>query len=183
MFNIEEEIKKRLYFSNKEIALLASFFVLMLADNFVWTLGPMIGNVVYGLVDGLLLIIAAIVIGRRYTILTLGVVRTLAEFIIAGAFVGSLTAFSYVICAIALEAILLTSKPYAENLKVNVIGTGVYGLLSRITFLAISMKFYGMVLPGWLLAFMLIVPLISFAVGGLIGTRLGKRVKTILFSI
>lgn len=175
--------RNKFYFSNKEITLLAAFFVLLLADNFIWTLGPMVGNVIYGVVEGVILIVAAIVVGKKYTMVTLGFVRTLAEFIIVGAFVGSLTAFSYIICAIILEVILLTSDSYGESLKTNIIGTAFYGIVSRIVFLGISMIFYGMVLPNSLLAFMVIVPTISFTIGGLIGTSFGKRVKTILFSI
>lgn len=57
--------KNKFYFSNKEIALLAAFFVLLLADNFIWTLGSMVGNVIYGLVEGIILIVAAIVIGKK----------------------------------------------------------------------------------------------------------------------
>ncbi|WP_155930803.1 hypothetical protein [Methanobrevibacter oralis] len=45
------------------------------------------------------------------------------------------------------------------------------------------MTFYGMVLPNSLLAFMVIVPTISFAIGGFIGTSFGKRVKKVLFSV
>lgn len=175
--------KSKFYFSNKEIALLAAFFVLLLADNFIWALGPMVGNVVYGVVEGIILIVASIVIGKKYTMITLGFVRTLAEFIIAGAFVGSLTAFSYIICAVFLEVILMTYNPYGESLKINVIGSAVYGIISRIVFLGVSMTFYGMVLPNSLLAFMVIVPTISFAIGGFIGTSFGKRVKKVLFSV
>ena len=71
--------KSKFYFNNKEIALLAAFFVLLLADNFIWALGPMVGNVVYGVVEGIILIVASIVIGKKYTMITLGFVRTLSR--------------------------------------------------------------------------------------------------------
>ena len=175
--------KNKFYFNNREIAMLAAFLALLLATNLIWITGHVVGNVIYGIVEGLLMITAAIVIGKKYTVLTLGVARTIAEILIAGAFVGSLTAFTFLINAIVLEAILQSSKPYAGSLKINVAGTAVYGLVTRIVFIGISVVFYGMVLPTWLLAFMIIVPVITFAIGGFLGDRIGNRVKTAISSM
>jgi len=102
--------KNKFYFNNREIVMLAAFLALLLATNLIWITGYVVGNVIYGIVEGLLMITAAIVIGKKYTVLTLGVARTIAEILIAGAFVGSLTAFTFLINAIVLEAILQSSK-------------------------------------------------------------------------
>jgi hypothetical protein len=56
-------------------------------------------------------------------------------------------------------------------------------LVTRIVFIGISVVFYGMVLPTWLLAFMIIVPVITFAIGGFLGDRIGNRVKNAISSM
>jgi len=74
-------------------------------------------------------------------------------------------------------------KLFYNHQKINVAGTAVYGLVTRIVFIGISVVFYGMVLPTWLLAFMIIVPVITFAIGGFLGDRIGNRVKNAISSM
>ena len=181
--DVQNSQKNKFYFNNREIAMLAAFLALLLSTNLIWITGYVVGNVIYGIVEGLLMITAAIVIGKKYTVLTLGVARTIAEILIAGAFVGSLTAFTFLMNALVLEAILQLSKPYAGSLKINVAGTAVYGLVTRIVFIGISVVFYGMVLPNWLLTFMIVVTVITFAMGRFLGDRIGNRVKSAISSM
>jgi len=175
--------KNRFYFNNREIVMLAAFSALLLSTNLIWILGYVVGNVIYGIVEGILLITAAVVIGKKYTVLTLGIVRTIAEIFIAGAFVGSLTAFGFLASAAALEAVLQLYKPYAASLKINVAGMALYGLVARIVFITVSVFVYGMVLPNWLLAFMIIVPVVTFAIGGFLGHNIGNRAKNAVETI
>lgn len=138
------------------------------------------GNIFYGAVLGTILTVAAIVIDKKYTILTLGIVATLIDFMMGSGFFMVIPTF---ISAIGFEAVLLTSEPYAGSMKINIIGAATFGILSRISFSGFNMVFFGMVLPDWMFAFMLFVPILSFALGGLIGTSMGKRIKTSLISL
>ncbi|MDI9614587.1 hypothetical protein [Methanothermobacter sp.] len=171
------------HFTNREIAMLAAFSVLLLSVDLIWILGPILGNIIYGIIDGIILITAAIVIGRRYTVLNLGIIRTIVEIFIAGAFVGTLTAFDYLVSALVLETILQFSTPYAANLRINVLGMTLYGLVTRLMFITISVFIYGMILPLWLMLFMIIVPVITYAIGGFIGHGVGNRVKNTVTAI
>lgn len=176
----ENKNKNMFYFNNKEIALLGAFLILILACNFIWVLGYIGGNIFYGVVVGTIFTVAAIVIDKKYTILTLGIVATLIDLMMGSGF---FMVIPTLIGAICFEAILLTSKPYAGSMKFNVIGAATFGILSRISFLGINIAFFDMVLPDWMFAFMLFVPIFSFALGGLIGTSMGQRIKTSLVSL
>jgi len=175
--------RKKFYFTNRDVVMLAAFSALLLGTDFVWILGPFVGNMIYGVIEGILLITAAIIINKRYTVLTLGIVRTTVEIFVASAFVGTLTAFDFLASALVLEAVLQLYGPYASSLRINVLGMILYGLVTRTMFISISVFVYGMVLPGWLLAFMMIVPLITYAIGGFLGHKIGKRVKYVVETI
>lgn len=54
--------------------MIAVFFALLIMSGFVWFAGPALGISLHGILWGIILITAAIVIRKKYTILTLGVI-------------------------------------------------------------------------------------------------------------
>jgi hypothetical protein len=175
--------KTRFYFTNKEIVMIAAFFALMMFSEIIWVGGLLIGNIFYGIVEGIIVITAALVIGKKYTILTLGIVKTIVEFSLANMYGGTLVALSYLAAAIVLEIIFQVSGSYGNNLKIDVIGATVYGTVLRVTGVSITVFFYGMTLPLWLIIILVILPIIPFTIGGFLGYKLGERVKNVVESV
>ena len=76
---MDNQNRNKFYFNNKETALISTFLVMLLIGGCVWFAGPVIGIIFYGIVWGIILTIAAIVVNKKYTILVLGVVYTLID--------------------------------------------------------------------------------------------------------
>ncbi|OPY23608.1 MAG: hypothetical protein A4E27_01450 [Methanobacterium sp. PtaU1.Bin242] len=179
-----EKEKSRFYFTNREIALIAAFFALMIMAGFIWFAGPLLGIALHGILWGIILITAAIVIGKKYTILTLGVIYTLIDFSSANMYGGTLTALNTLAGAIVLEAILQMASPYASKLKLDLIGIFLFGLVSRTVYVFVIVFVYGMTLPLWLAAGYYILPhLITFPIGGYLGFKMGNKVKNVIESV
>lgn len=181
----EEIIKKtRFYFTNREIVMIAAFFALMIMSGFVWFAGPAVGIPLHGILWGIILIAAAIVIGKKYTILTIGVIYTLIDFSSANMYGGTLTALNTLAGAVVLEAILQMASPYASKLKLNLIGIFLFGLVSRAVYISIIVFVYGMTIPLWLAVGYYILPhLITFPIGGYLGFKIGNKVKNVVEAV
>ena len=170
-------------FTTHDITMIAVFFALMQVVEIIWIPGPIIGHLAYGILFGIVLITAAIVIGKKYTILTLGILNTILNLFFAHMYGGTLAAFSYLTAAIALEGILQISKPYAGNQKINIIGATLYGFVSRVTFVIILVFVYGWVLPSWIIIGTIVSFTIEFGIGGYLGHRFGNKIKNVVESL
>lgn len=62
---------------NVTLVMMAAFLALMMVAEAIWILGSVFSPFGIGIYYGAVLIIAAIVIGKRYTILTLGIAKTI----------------------------------------------------------------------------------------------------------
>lgn len=62
--------------------MMAAFLALMMVAEAIWILGSVFSPFGIGIYYGAVLIIAAIVIGKRYTILTLGIAKTIIMLLI-----------------------------------------------------------------------------------------------------
>ncbi|MEN4006704.1 MAG: hypothetical protein PQ975_12420 [Methanobacterium sp.] len=180
---VPEKQKNRFYFTNQEIAKLAAFFALWMVFEVVWLAGPIVGNLVYGIFAGIVLISAARVVGKKYTILTLGIVKTIGELFFAHMYGGTLAALSFLAAAIVLEMILRLSSPYGDNLKINVLGAAISGFAGSLAFVFIIVWIYGMVLPQWIIIARILVPIIPYTIGGFLGYKIGNRVKNVVESV
>lgn len=175
--------KNRFYFTNKDIAMLAAFLVLLFITQFIWFAGPVAGTIFQGILWGIVLITAALVLGKKYTILTLGVIYTLIDFSSANMYGGTLAALNTLAGAIVLEAVLQITWPYASDLKLDLVGIFLFGLVSRTVYASILIYIYGMTLPLWVIMGLIIPHLITFPIGGYLGYKMGKNVKKVLGSV
>ncbi len=171
-----ETPKARFYFTNREIAMIAVFIALLFVVDMVWIV-PYFAIFIYGIFYGMVLIIAARVIGKNNTIFLIGIVNTVINLAFAQMYGGTLVAFAYLAGAIGLEGVLRLSKPYGTNRNMAVIGALAYGLVSRATAIAIMVFLYNLTLPSWLTIGAIVLFAITFPIGGFIGFRIGGRVK------
>ncbi len=149
----------------------------------IWVLGTVVGIIIYPIVFGTILIVSAVVIGKKYSILIIGTVLTIINLSTAHMYGGTLAALAYLAGAIALEGVLQLSKPYGANRVISVAGAFAYGLVARLTYVVVIVLIYGMVLPMWAIIGLIGVPLISYSIGGLLGYQIGIKVKNILESV
>lgn len=170
-------------FSTRDVTLLAAFLALMMVAEVVWVLGTIASNFFYGILFGAVLIIAAIVVGKKYTILTLGIVKTLIELFLAPMYGGTLVALSYLAGAIVMEVVLQFSGKYAANKKMNIIGAVLYAFSSRLVALLIVIFIYGMTLPKYLVVAYIAINMVTYAIGGFLGNKIGVKVKNTLESV
>lgn len=179
-----EKQRNRFYFTNKEIVMIAAFFALMILSGLIWFAGPALGILLHGILWGIILITAAIVIGKKYTILTLGVIYTLIDFSSANMYGGTLSALNTVAGALVLEAVLQMTIPYASRLKLDLLGIFLFGLVSRTVYVLIIVFVYGLTLPIWLAVGYYILPhLITFPIGGYLGFKMGNKMKNVMESV
>lgn len=170
--------KSNFYFSNKEIALISIFLVMLLIGGCVWFAGPIIGIVFHGIVWGIILTIAAIVVNKKYTILVLGVVYTLIDFISASMYGGTLSALNTLAGVLILEYFLQLSKDYASNFKIDLIGMILFALVTRTVYVFIVTFVYGMNIPFFLAISYFIAPhLVTFPIGCWLGYEMSNRIK------
>lgn len=94
-----------------------------------------------------------------------------------------MAALAYLTGAIILESVLQLSKPYGGNRTISIVGAFAYGAVSRVTYVAIIVLVYGMALPIWAVISLICVPLIPYAIGGLLGYQIGIKVKNTLESV
>ncbi|OPY23610.1 MAG: hypothetical protein A4E27_01452 [Methanobacterium sp. PtaU1.Bin242] len=170
-------------FTKRDIAMMAAFLALMMVAEAIWILGSVFAPFGIGIYYGAVLIIAAIVIGKRYTILTLGIAKTIIMLLIPDTYGGSLAAICYLIGAIVLESALYLSEPYAENLKTDLLGILGYGIIYWGVYAAILTMVYGMALPQWAIIIGFVVYPGSFLLGGFLGYKLGNKVKNVIESV
>lgn len=179
---ISEIQKNRFYFTNREITMLAVFIALLFVVDVVWV-APFLAIFIYGIFYGMVLIIAARVMGKKGTILIIGIVTTVINLAFAHMYGGTLVAFAYLTGAISLEGVLRLSKPYGENRNMAVAGALAYGIVSRSTAIATMVFVYGMILPSWLTIGAIVLFAITFPIGGLLGYKIGKKVKNVVESV
>jgi hypothetical protein len=170
-------------FTKRDIVMMAAFLALLFVAEVVWVLGMVIGNIVYPIVFGAILIITATVIGKKYSILIIGIVLTIINLSTAHLYGGTLAALAYLTGAIALEGVLQLSKPYGGNRTISIVGAFAYGVVSRLTYVGVIVLIYGMVLPIWAIVALIAVPLIPYAIGGLLGYQIGVKVKGTVESV
>lgn len=170
-------------FTKRDIVMMAAFLALLFVAEVVWVLGTVIGNIIYPIVFGAILIIAANVIGKKYSILIIGIVLTIINTSTAHLYGGTLAALAYLTGAIALEGVLQLSKPYGGNRIISVAGAFAYGVVSRLTYVGVIVLIYGMTMPLWAMVALIAVPLIPYAIGGLLGYQIGVKVKGTLESV
>jgi hypothetical protein len=182
--NTIKKQKNRFYFTNKEIVMIAAFFALMILSGFIWFAGPVLGITLHGILWGIILITAAIVIRKKYTILTLGVIYTLIDFSSANMYGRTLTAINTLVGAIALEAVLQMASPYASKLKLDLVGIFLFGLVSRTVYVFIIVFVYGMTFPlGLAVGYYILPHRITFPIGGYLGFKMGNKVKNVMESV
>ncbi len=171
-------------FTKRDIVMMAAFLALLMMSGFVWFAGPLMGMTLHGILWGILLICAAIVIRKKYTILTLGIIYTLIDFFSANMYGGTLSALNTLAGAIVLETVLQMSTPYASKLKLDLIGIFLFALVSRTVYVFIIVFVYGMTLPLWMAIGSYILPhLITFPIGGYLGFKIGNKVKNVMESV
>jgi len=170
-------------FTKRDIVMMAAFLALLFVAEVVWVLGTVIGNIIYPIVFGAILIIAANVIGKKYSILIIGIVLTIINTSTAHLYGGTLAALAYLTGAIALEGVLQLSKPYGGNRIISVAGAFAYGVVSRLTYVGVIVLIYGMTMPLWAMVALIAVPLIPYAIGGLLGYQIGVKVKGTVESV
>ncbi|OPY23607.1 MAG: hypothetical protein A4E27_01449 [Methanobacterium sp. PtaU1.Bin242] len=170
-------------FTTRDVTLMAAFFALMMVTEVVWVVGPVAGNFFYGILFGAVLITAAIVVGKKYTILTLGIVKTIVELFFAPMYGGTFMALSYLAGAIVLEAVLQLSGSYASNKKMNIVGSVLYAFSNRLASMLIVIFIYGMTLPAYLVVAYIVINMVTFAIGGFMGNKIGVKVKNTLESV
>ncbi|BDZ68086.1 hypothetical protein [Methanobacterium ferruginis] len=173
----------RFDFSKRDIVMMAAFLALMFLVGMIWLAGTVVGTLFHGILFGMVLIAAAVVIGKRYTILALGLVYTLIDFSSAHMYGGTLTALNTLAGAVVLELVLRSTPEYAMNLKLDVIGSTLYGFVSRVVYVAIMVLVYGLYLPLWTIAALIVPHIITFAIGGYLGYKLGGKAKNVLESV
>jgi len=170
-------------FTKRDIVMMAAFLALLMVAEVIWVLGTVVGIVIYPLVFGTILIVAAVVIGKKYSILIIGTVLTIINLFTAHMYGGTLAALAYLTGAIALEGVLQLSKPYGASRVMSVAGAFAYGLVSRLTYVVVIVLIYGMALPMWAIVGLICVPLIPYAIGGLLGYQIGVKVRNTLESV
>ena len=170
-------------FIKRDIVMMAAFLALMMAVEVVWVVGPVIGNMIYPVIFGAILITAARVIRKRYSILILLAVDTIITLSTAHLYGGTLAAVAYITGAIPLEGVLQLRDPYGENKNMDLLGILAYGLVSAVTYVAVMVLIYGMPLPIWAMIGLIIVLLVPYVFGGFIGFRMGGRVKNVMESM
>lgn len=170
-------------FTKRDIVMMAAFLALLIVVEVLWVLGQVVGSLIYPAVFGAILITASTVIGKKYSILIIGIVLTIINTSSAHLYGGTLAALAYLTGAIALEGVLQLSKTYGENRIVAVVGAFAYGIVSRLTYVGVIVLVYGMVLPAWAIVALIFVPLVPYAIGGFLGYQIGLKVKNTLESV
>lgn len=75
-------------FTKRDIVMMAAFLALMMVAEAIWILGSVFAPFGIGIYYGAVLIIAAIVISKRYTILTRGIAKTIIMLLIPDTYGG-----------------------------------------------------------------------------------------------
>ena len=170
-------------FIKRDIVMMAGLLALMMSVEVVWVVGPVIGNMIYPVIFGAILITAARLNRKRYSILILLAVDTIITLSTAHLYGGTLAAVAYITGAIPLEGVLQLRDPYGENKNMDLLGILAYGLVSAVTYVAVMVLIYGMALPIWAMIGLIIVLLVPYVFGGFIGFRMGGRVKNVMESM
>ncbi|MHA1381153.1 MAG: hypothetical protein ACTSRG_22525 [Candidatus Helarchaeota archaeon] len=181
--NNEKEVKKR--FTTQDIAVIAAFIAILNIIEMIWVFGTYfwyIIYVIYGILIGIFSITAALVVGKRYTILVIGIVNTILNLFFAHMYGGTLVAFTYLIDAAILEAFLFFSKPYGGNWKLDVFGRALGALVCKY-YTFIIWYINGLTYPMWFVTIGLTIWTLSFAIGGYLGYRFGNKIKPVITSI
>ncbi len=165
--------------------MLAVFIALLQLAGLIWLIRELIYVVlgVHAVLWGLLLTTAAHVVGKRYTILAIGIINTIIGVFIAPAFGGPLAALCYLTPAVVLETVLYFSAVYGADPKVDAVGCALYGFVERITLYGVLIFIYGYYLPDWLVWPAILICTGLFPVGSYLGYRLGKKVKVVVESV
>ncbi|MGQ4876370.1 MAG: hypothetical protein ACP6IY_20090 [Promethearchaeia archaeon] len=124
------EDEKKARFTAHDIPLLAALIAILFVIEFVWvfrTSGYLIFLVqgVYVLMIGIIIVTAAIVINKKFTLLIMGAIHTLINLPFAHLYGEPLAALSYLIWYGILELFIYLSEPYGENHVLNIIAMGV----------------------------------------------------------
>lgn len=170
-------------FTKRDIVMMAAFLALMVLSGFLWLAGIVVGAIFHGILWGIILVTAAIVIGKKYTILILGLIYTIINVSLANMYGGALAGLNTFAGALVLELIIQMASPYASDLKLDLIGIFLFGLVSRTTYALIIIYIYGMVLPLWAIIGLILPHLITFPIGGYLGYKIGNKVKNVIESV
>ena len=177
--NEKEKIAR---FTTRDIPLLAAFIAILNVIEFIWafrTSGYLILLVqgIYAIMTGIIIITAAIVINKKFTLLIIGAINTLINIPFAYLWGGPLAALSYLVWYGILELFIYFSEPYGENRFLNIIAMGVAVLIERL-YMVLIMFITGLYFPIELIVIGIILMIIFSMVGAYIGYNFGLKVRT-----
>ncbi len=102
-------------FNKRDIVMMAAFLALMVLSGFLWLAGIVVGAIFHGILWGIILVTAAIVIGKKYTILILGLIYTIINVSLANMYGGALAGLNTFAGALVLRDI-----PFWSGFKNNI---------------------------------------------------------------
>jgi len=177
--------KEQKRFTIHDITRMAIFIALWFTSSFVWVLGGdnFIVEWIYGILTTMILIIAALIIGKRFTIILMGTIYTAINLFFWLFVYGPLTAIMFITGTATLEFTLLFSKPYGASYKIDIGGGALYGFILQSTYYLILVFINGMYFPMWYLSISILNFILSGAAGGYLGYRLGNKIKPVVESI
>ncbi|MHA1381154.1 MAG: hypothetical protein ACTSRG_22530 [Candidatus Helarchaeota archaeon] len=191
--NIQENNNKTdTRFTTHDITRIAVLIAIMFVKDFIWMIGAF--TIVYfrifvlewiaSLLDVMILIVAALIIGKRFTVsimmIIYGVLTALFFVFMGGSF---LLIIVYVFGGFSLEAVLFFSKPYGDNTRIDVVGGILYGFTLRSTWYIVLTFIIGQYFELWFIYVSIINFTIGAAIGGYLGYRFGKKIEHVTESI
>lgn len=183
----EHEERKTTRFTTRDIPLIAAFIGILNVIEFIWAFratGYLILLVqgIYAIMTGIMIITAAIVIGKKFTLLIIGAINTLINIPFAYLYGGPLAAFSYLIWYGIIEIFIYSSEPYGEKRKRNIIAMGV-AVLSERLYMVLIMFIAELYFPIELIVIGIILMVIISMIGAYLGYNFGIKVRTTISSI
>lgn len=126
-------------------------------------------------------VLCARVTGLRFAVLILGLCEALLGLVFSAAYGGPLFALYPFSEALALQGVFLVTRTNGENLKANMLGGALFGLVGGIFFfIIIGMWIMKQVFPPWYVGLRFLSIVVTSTVGGYVAYRVGNRLRGVV---
>ena len=174
------QIKKEFTPTVRQTAQMALFFAALLVVGF--SISPFAGAVwlwfavdwYYSGATLALYILCARVTGYRFAVLILGICNGLLS-IAFMAYGGPIMVLYSFLPPLLLQVVFLLSHTNGEDLKFDLAGSALYGIVAGCTFFFLLVGVVEMEFPSWLIWPRILSITVTSAFGGFLGWRIGKR--------
>jgi hypothetical protein len=181
-------MKKALFpLSTKQIVQIALFLAALLAVEFSTVVAAgatwlwFVFDWYYCVALIVIYVLCARVTGLRFAVLILGLCEALISLVFSSAYGGPVFVLYPFSEALALQGVFLVTRTNGENLKANILGGALFGLVGGIFFFIIlGMWIMKQVFPPWYVGFRILSIVVTSTVGGYVAYRVGNKLKGVV---